>query len=77
MGTYRSWREDGQPGGIVQGQPQLATAADFLVSCLQRLRRSETVGGGRENGCVTTVEQDRELARIDGLLDVLRDAEAE
>ena len=37
----------------------------------------ETVGGGCDNGQVTTVGEDLEQARVDGLLGVLRDAEAE
>ena len=37
----------------------------------------ETVGGGCENGPVTMVGEDLEQARVDGLLGVLRDAEAE
>lgn len=37
----------------------------------------ETVGAGCENDLVTTVEQDRAQARIDGLLDELRTAETD
>ena len=40
-------------------------------------RGPEIVGGGRENGAVTTVEEERTQARIDGLLQVLRDAESD
>ena len=39
--------------------------------------RPGTVGGGCENGVVTAVGEDLEQARVDGLLGVLRDAEAE
>ncbi len=40
-------------------------------------RGPEIVRGGRENCVVTTVEEDRTQARVDGLLQVLRDAEAD
>lgn len=40
-------------------------------------RAPETVGAGCEHGLVTTVEEDRTQALIDGLLEMLRDAEVD
>lgn len=41
------------------------------------LTEPEIVRGGRENHVATTVEEDRTQARIDGLLQALRDAESD
>jgi hypothetical protein len=48
-----------------------------LRFCRVVLARPEFVGAGCENGLVTTVEEDRTQAHVHGLLQVLRDAEAD
>lgn len=65
-----------------------ASASSYHSSCMLTVRRipgllfrdgpaePEIVRGARENRVVTTVEEDRTQARIHGLLEVLREAEA-
>lgn len=49
----------------------------FLGFSSRRSRASEIVGAGCEHGLVTTVEEDRTQVHIHGLLQALRDAEAD